>query len=135
MHWSCYCTLNVYVVIHFCDIWFYEWKVICAMLFLIAFIYKRCRWRSNYQEGEGCDVIDGWSPSHFIWLSWARISISNDICSGFFYIQWIEVSGDWSFFGYCWIVDHHCLNIILILITYSSLIVKTWRTLARTRTR
>jgi hypothetical protein len=39
------------------------------------------------------------------------------------------------FCGYCWIVDHQCLNIILILITYSSLIVKTWRTLARTRTR
>jgi hypothetical protein len=29
------------------------------------------------------------------------------------------------FCGYCWIVDHQCLNIILILITYSSLIVKT----------
>ena len=25
---------------------------------LIACIYKRCRWRSNYEKGEGWDVID-----------------------------------------------------------------------------
>ena len=47
----CYCTINVYVVIHFCDsMWSFGVKWICAGFFIIC-LYMYYSWWSSYQEG------------------------------------------------------------------------------------
>ena len=50
MHWPCYCTVHVHVVIHFYDsVWSFWWGNLCR--FIIVCLYLYCSWRSNYQEG------------------------------------------------------------------------------------
>jgi hypothetical protein len=46
-------------------------------------IIKRCRCRSNNQEGKGWDVIDRLISVTLLCLSWSRNSIFNVICRGF----------------------------------------------------
>ena len=40
----------------------------------------------------------------FLHLSQARPQISNTICYGLFYVQWVEVGGDCSFLWYWWTI-------------------------------
>ena len=51
IHWPCYYTVHVYVLIHFCDsMWSFDGKLICAGFFIVC-LYMYCLWRSSYQEG------------------------------------------------------------------------------------
>ena len=83
-------------------------------------------WRSNYQEGKGCYLVNQFNPATFLCLSQARTWIAKVRCHGLFYVQWFEVRGCYSFCWYwwnCWpspfkvcfvdiggIVDHHRLK-------------------------
>ena len=51
IHWTCYCTVHVYVVIHFCvDMWSFWIEANLCRLYSIC-LYMYCLWRSSYQEG------------------------------------------------------------------------------------
>ena len=51
----CYCTVQVYVDIHFCDsVWsvFLSESESVHVVFIVC-LYLHCRWRPNYEEVEG----------------------------------------------------------------------------------
>jgi hypothetical protein len=51
IHWPCYCTVHVYVVIQYCDnMWSFWVEAILCGIFIVC-LYMYCLWRSNYQNG------------------------------------------------------------------------------------
>ena len=50
IHLHCYCTVHIYVVIHFCDSMWSFWVETNICSFLIICLYMYCRLRSSYQK-------------------------------------------------------------------------------------
>ena len=105
IHWSCYCTVHVYVV-NSCDSVQSFWvKQKCASfffhcLFMYTCIYI-CHGESNCQEGEGWNPINLFNPHPTcLCLSQARNWISIDIWS--FCVHWFEVRVSRLFCSYWW---------------------------------
>ena len=69
----------------------FVWKQICANFFIVLFFFKYlyCHWKSNYQRRRVW--INRFKTAIFLCLSQARTWISNVICCGLIYVQWIEV--------------------------------------------
>ena len=49
IHWPCYCTVRVYVVVHFYDSEKSFWVKVNLCRFFTVCLYLYCYWRSNYQ--------------------------------------------------------------------------------------
>ena len=65
----------------------------------IVGVYLHCRWRSNYQHGEGWEHINRFTSAICVCMSQTKSRISNIICWGPFYVQRVQVRGYCSF---CW---------------------------------
>jgi hypothetical protein len=133
IHWPWYCTVYVYVVIHFCDsMWSFWVQGNLCRFFFILFVYICVVIGDPIIRDEVWNSIHQFNPVTFMCLSQARTLISTDIiCHGLFCAQWVDVRGDcllcWYWWN-CWpslfkyfvdiggIVDHHCLNVLLILV-------------------
>ena len=72
--------------------------------FYFSLIIVFCYWyfdRRGEKEG-GYNIINRFIPVTLQCLSIARNCISNGICHGLFYVQWIDVRGDCLFCRYWW---------------------------------
>ena len=119
-----------FILVIVCDL--FECKGICTSFFFILFVYICVVIGDPIITDEVWNPIHQFNPVTFMCLSQARTLISTDIiCHGLFCAQWVDVRGDcllcWYWWN-CWpslfkcfvdiggIVDHHCLNVLLILV-------------------
>jgi hypothetical protein len=86
IHWFCYCTGHVYLVLHHCDIKWSFWAEATLCLLCIVRLYLCCRWRSNNQEGRVGIPSTGLNLQHFVPI---QGRISNVICRGIFMVNYI----------------------------------------------
>jgi len=91
--WPCYCTVYVYVVIHFCGS--KSVQVFYRLFFVFQLEIKLLR-------GDVWSHINRFNPVIYLCLSQCRTWISNVIYRGLCYVQWVEVRGDCSFCWYWW---------------------------------
>ena len=85
---SRYSTVNVYVLIPFCNSrlsFLLDGSLFGFFLLLIHILY--CRWRTNYQEEQGWDPMNQFKAAGFLCLSRTMTWISNVICCGLVYFQ------------------------------------------------
>ena len=111
IHWPCYCTVQVYVVIHFLDsMWTFF-----LLIFFIVCIYMYCLWSSNYQERSGVIPLIDITPPHLCtcpkpWHGFPRSYFV--VVFVFSDIRWKVIV---SFVDIGGIVDHQCLNFLFII--------------------
>ena len=114
-HWPCYCTVHVYVVIHFCLLGFFlvEANLCWVSFFIISLFISIMQLEFQLSKGENLELIDRFYPATLLCLSQARTWISNSICRCPFYM----------FNELRWEVIDHCLNFLFIII-FSNMITK-----------
>jgi len=104
IHWLCYCTVHVYVVIHFRDRTWSFWVESNMSSFVLVCLFLYCRWRSNYQRGVGSSYW--FNPATSLCLSKARILNLNATSCCLFCVMnvcFVDIGG---------IVDNHCFIIL-----------------------
>ena len=124
IHWPCYCTVHVYVVINFCDsIWsFWVEASLCRFFFIIYLFVLLLEFQLSREEG--WDPIIRFKPATFLFLTQARTCIPNAIwlCSVIFCIQLRrEVNAHFVDIG--GIDNLYCLNFLFIIMHLTNLLV------------
>jgi hypothetical protein len=90
IHWFCYCTFHVYVIVKFCGsmcFLFERWKWICAEFHcLFIYVLVKCvgKWSYNITKMSDNIKIDStlvgsvyaWSNVSIYWMNWRRNLIS-----------------------------------------------------------
>ena len=65
--------------------------------FYIYFISDKPFKASNHHRWRGWHYVNLYKPNTFLFLSQARTKISNSVCPGHFYVQWLEARSGCSF--------------------------------------
>ena len=113
--WSCYCTVDVFAVIHFVTV-SSMWSLLMAanlcMLFLYCLLIQLCISVSDpVITREGLGFLKPLNPTKFGAYPW----IFNFICRNpFLCFQWVKVRGE-CFVDIGGTVGHHCWNFLFMI--------------------
>ena len=88
VHWFCYCTFHVYVVIH-----------LVSVIPLSVCYYRFCRWRYNYLEGIALTVT-------YLWLSQYVVVLSLILGEKWLFVLLILVYLLYTF-SFPWLIDYY----------------------------
>jgi hypothetical protein len=113
IRWLCYCTVHVYIVIHFSDcVWSFEWKRIYGGVFLNGLFLYVFSLEIQLSDGKSLDHSSGVKPATF--FACPKTWIPNTECLGLFVIIGLK----WQVVVRCIdiyrIVDHSYLNFLFI---------------------
>jgi hypothetical protein len=95
----------------------FEWNL-CR--FFIIYLYMYCHWRSSYQEG--WDPINLFKPHHIsVPVSIQDLNFQRHISWCLFILgdKWVLIRGDRTRCWFSGIIDHHCLNFLLIRFVFT----------------
>jgi hypothetical protein len=103
IHWPCYCTVHVYVVIHFCDSMWSFWVEanLCRFFLLFAYITIAVG-EIQLSRGEGCDPINRFYPARLLCLSMPVPGFPTSHFMVFICVWWVKVRVYCSFCWYWW---------------------------------